>query len=171
MGILLIQLLAARGAHVIGAARGRAKLEVVAGAGAGAAIDYGAPDWAERVLEATAGERPSVVLDGVGGELGAAAFSLLAEEGRFSAHGSASGVFAPVDPQESRRRHLSVTTISDLQLGAGDRARLLHSALEEVRGRRMTSLVGQSFSLGDAVKAHLAVEARETVAKTLLVVD
>ena len=32
-------------------------------------------------------------------------------------------------------------------------------------------LLGQTFPLPEASKAHLAIEARETVAKTLLVVD
>ena len=52
MGILLVQLLAARGARVIGAARGQAKLEAVARAGALAAVDYGLPDWPAAVLDA-----------------------------------------------------------------------------------------------------------------------
>ncbi len=40
MGILLVQLLANRGAHVVGAVRGRTKQEVVSGAGADVAVDY-----------------------------------------------------------------------------------------------------------------------------------
>jgi NADPH:quinone reductase len=168
MGILLVQLLAARGTHVVGAARGRTKQELVAGAGAAVAIDYGEPGWAERVLEATAGQGVSIVLDGVGGELGAAAFTLLADGGHFSAHGAASGSFTPIDPEERRGRRVSVTTIADLQFAPGDRGRLLHAALEEVRAGRVAPLIGQSFPLGEAAKAHLAIETREALAKTLL---
>jgi NADPH:quinone reductase len=171
MGIVLVQLLASRGAKVIGAARGRTKQDVVSEAGAYAAIDYGEPGWSEAVLEATGGQHPTLVLDGVGGQLGAEGFALLADGGRVSAHGTPSGSFAPIDPDESRQRGISVTRITDLQYGQGDRARLLATVLAEVEAGRVTPLVGQVLPLADASKAHQAMEARETLAKTLLVPD
>jgi NADPH:quinone reductase len=168
MGVLLVQLLASRGVHVIGASRGRTKQEIVAAAGALAAIDYQEPGWTGAVLEATGGRRPTVVLDGVGGRLGAAAFELIADGGRFSAHGAPSGSFAPIDRTEARRRQVRVTTIGDLQYGEGDRSRLLEAVLTEVEAGRVAPLVGQIVPLADASKAHVAMEARETLAKTLL---
>jgi NADPH2:quinone reductase len=168
MGILLVQLLAARGAKVVGAARGSAKRDVVSGGGAAATIDYGEPGWTDVVLSATGGRRPTVVLDGVGGAIGGEAFHLIAEGGRFSAHGAPSGSFAPIDPGEAEGRGVTVTTIADLQYGEGDRSRLLTAVLAEVTTGRVAPLVGQTFSLAEASKAHLAIENRETVAKTLL---
>ncbi len=168
MGILLVQLLVARGTQVVGAVRGGAKRDAVARAGAHATVDYGQPGWTDGVLEATGGSRPWAVLDGVGGRLGAEAFPLLAEEGWFSAHGSAGGSFASFDPDAARRRGIAVTTIADLQHGPGDRPRLLRAALDEVRRGRLRPFVGQTFSLAEASKAHQALESRETVAKTLL---
>jgi NADPH:quinone reductase len=168
MGILLIQLLTARGAHVIGAAADQAKRDVIAGAGARAAIDYRDPDWTDRVLQATGGRRPSIVLDGVGGQRGACAFALVTDGGQFSAHGSASGSFAPIDAQASRGRHITLITIADLQFGAAHRTKLMEAALEEVRDNRMAPLIGQSFVLGEAARAHLGIEARSALAKTLL---
>jgi NADPH:quinone reductase len=168
MGILLVQLLAARGANVVGAAGGSTKRDVVSGAGAVAAIDYGEAGWADAVLDATGGRRPTVVLDGIGGAIGAQAFGLIADGGRFSAHGTPSGSFARIDRRESERRGVTVTTIADLQFGEGDRPRLLTAILAELGAGRVAPLVGQTFSLADASKAHLAIESRETVAKTLL---
>ena len=49
MGILLVQLLRSRGARVIGAARGKAKVDAVSEAGADVVVDYGQPDWASEV--------------------------------------------------------------------------------------------------------------------------
>jgi len=168
MGILLVQLLAARGVNVIGAARGQAKLAAVARAGALAAVDYGEPGWAEAVLEAAGGVRPAVVLDGVGGTVGAAAFDLVADGGRFSAHGSPSGSFAGIDADAARRRRVQVSTIRDLQYGAGDRGRLMKDVLGHLAERRISPLIGQTFPLAEAARAHEAIEARRTVAKTLL---
>ena len=168
MGILLVQLLAARGMKVVGAARGSKKRDVVSAAGAAAVIDYGEPGWTAAVLDATGGRRPTVVLDGAGGTIGGAAFGLVADGGRFSAHGTPSGSFAPIDPGESERRGVTVTTLPDLQYGEGDRSRLLTAVLAEVGAGRLAPFVGQTFSLAEAWKAHLAIESRETVAKTLL---
>jgi NADPH2:quinone reductase len=168
MGILLIQLLTVRGARVIGAARGKAKREAVAAAGAKATIDYGQPDWAHAVLQTTGGVPPAVALDGVGGDIGARAFELLREGGRFSAHGSSSGAFAPIDAAEARRRGVTVTSITDLQYPPGSRSRLLRAALDELRHGVIAPIVGQTFALSDAARAHDAIEARATIAKTLL---
>ncbi len=171
MGILLVQLLAARGVLVVGAARGSAKRAVVAEAGAAAAIDYGEAGWTAAILDATGGRRPTVVLDGVGGAVGGSAFEVIADGGRFSAHGSPSGSFATIDPVESERRGVIVTTITDLRFGTGDRSRLLVAVLTELAAGELAPLVGQAFSLAEASKAHLAIESRETVAKTLLLCD
>ncbi len=168
MGLLLVQLLASRGAKVLGAARGSIKREVVSEAGAVAAIDYGEPGWTDALLDASSGRRPSVVLDGVGGTIGGEAFGLIAHGGRFSAHGTPSGSFARIEKAEAERRDVTVTTIADLQYGEGDRSRLLAAILSEIDAGRATPLVGQTFSLAEAAKAHLAIESRETIAKTLL---
>ena len=168
MGILLVQLLAAQGANVVGAARGHAKLAAVSRAGAAAAVDYGEPGWADAVLEAAGGARPAVVLDGVGGAIGAAAFALVADGGRFSAHGSPSGSFAGIDSDAARQRRVLVSTIRDLQYGAGDRSRLMKDVLGQLAERRIAPFIGQTFALAEAAKAHEAIEARRTVAKTLL---
>jgi NADPH2:quinone reductase len=168
MGILLVQLLAGRGAQVIGAARGKAKLEAVAAAGARATVDYGLPDWADAVLAATGGARPALTLDGVGGPIGTAAFDMMADGGRFSAHGSPSGSFADIDADTARNRQVQVSTIGDLQFGHGDRSRLMKDVIDQLAERRIVPLIGQTFSLAEARKAHQAIEARQTLAKTLL---
>jgi NADPH2:quinone reductase len=171
MGIILVELLARSGAFVVGAARGKAKQDAVMGAGAHAFVDYGSAGWTGAVLAATGGQRPTVVLDGVGGGLGRAAFDLVAEGGRFSAHGAPSGSFAPIDGDEAERRRVRLRTIADLQYEPGDRPRLTQAALGKVADGEAKPLVGQTFALADAAQAHLAIESRTTVAKTLLVVD
>jgi NADPH2:quinone reductase len=168
MGILLVQLLAARGGRVIGAAGGQAKQEVVATSGAKAAIDYSQPDWPDAVLRTTGGVRPTAVFDGVGGNIGSQAFELLADGGQFSAHGSASGTFAPIDADQAGRRRVTVTTIFDLQHRSEDRSRLMRAALDELHDGAIAPVVGQMFPLADACGAHYAIETRKTVGKTLL---
>jgi NADPH2:quinone reductase len=171
MGILLVQLLSAHGVNVVGAARGQAKLAAISRAGALAAVDYGVPDWDTAVLDATGGARLAVVLDGVGGPIGSAAFGLVADGGRFSAHGAPSGSRASIDEDVAAHRRIRVGTIRDLQYGPGDRSRLMGEVLRQLAGRRISPLIGQTFSLADAAKSHEAIEGRRTVAKTLLLTD
>jgi NADPH2:quinone reductase len=64
-----------------------------------------------------------------------------------------------------------VTTIRDLQYGAGDRARLMKGILGQLAERNIAPLIGQAFPLADAAEAHAAIAARRTVAKTLLITE
>jgi NADPH:quinone reductase len=168
MGILLVQLLRARGARVIGAARGPAKVHAVGAAGADAVVDYGQPDWTSSVLDATGGLGPAVVLDGVGGQLGLDAYGIIADGGRFSAHGAPSGGFAAIDRGDAGRRKVTVTGLGDLQVRPGERADLARQLLPDLASGKIRPLIGQTFPLVEAARAHALIEARESVAKTLL---
>ena len=171
MGILLVQLLLMRGARVIGAARGRAKVDAVRAAGADVVIDYGHPDWTSEVVRATGGAGPAVVLDGVGGQFGRDAYETMADGGRFSAHGGPSGSFTSIDPDDAKRRGIAVTGLRDLQVRPGERADLARQILPDVLSGKVRPLIGQIFPLTEAARAHAMIEAREAIAKTLLTSD
>ncbi|HEY0540321.1 MAG TPA: zinc-binding dehydrogenase [Actinoallomurus sp.] len=169
MGILLVQLAHAAGAHVIGAARGTRKLDLVREQGASFAVDYSEPGWIPRIREATGGAGVDVVFDGAGGGIGRAAFEVTARGGRFSAHGAPSGGFAVLDPEERHRRGVTVRGIEHLQLAPDEMRQVLARALAEGAAGRMRPVIGQTFPLERAADAHAAIEAREVVGRTLLV--
>jgi NADPH2:quinone reductase len=171
MGLLLVQLARARGARVVGAARGEAKLAAVRAHGAEAAIDYSEPDWTERVLAALGGERPRVVLDGVGGELGRAALAITADGGGFSAHGAASGDFTPPDDDAARERGIAVRGISEVQFSPEESDRRLREVLGQAAAGRVAPVIGRTYPLEDAAEAHRRIEAREVIGKSLLLVN
>ncbi len=56
----------------------------------------------------TGGDGVDLVYDGVGGEIGRAAFGLLRDGGRFMVHGMASGSFTAVPPEEVEARGLEL---------------------------------------------------------------
>jgi NADPH2:quinone reductase len=85
LGSLLVQLAHRAGARVIGAARGRQKLDLAEQLGADAVVDYSQSGWLEQVLTDTGGAGADMVFDGVGGEIGRTAFAVTAHGGRFSA--------------------------------------------------------------------------------------
>ncbi|WP_285369630.1 MULTISPECIES: zinc-binding dehydrogenase [unclassified Streptomyces] len=168
LGILMVQLALAAGERVVAAARGKRKLDLLRELGAHAVVDYSLPGWEERVREATGGAGPDMVYDGVGGELGLAAFELTARGGQFSAHGAAAGGFAPVDPAEARRREVTVRGIEQVQFAPDVGRGLLRRALTEAAAGRIRPVIGQTFPLERAADAHRAMEARDVLGKTLL---
>jgi NADPH2:quinone reductase len=171
MGLLLVQLVKARGARVVGAARGERKLAAVRAQGADAAVDYSEPGWPDRVTAALGGEKPQVVLDGVGGEIGREAFAITADGGAFSAHGAASGEFTPLDRNAARERGITISGIADVQFSAEEADRRLRYALSEAAAGRLTPVIGATYPLEDAAEAHRRIEAREVVGKSLLLID
>lgn len=167
MGTLLVQLAAGRGAHVVALARRPDKLSLVRELGARVAVDGSSPDWPDQAREALGGAA-DLVLDGVGGTLGAKAFPLTADGGRFSAHGAPTGGFAPVDTEEAGRRGIKLFGIEHVQFTATDARRLRAYALEEAASGRIRAVVGRVFALERAGEAHAAVEERLVVGKVLL---
>jgi NADPH2:quinone reductase len=170
VGSLLVQLARAAGARVVGAARGQHKLDLAKELGAEAVVDYSQPGWPERVRDVTGGRGPDVVFDGVGGQVGQDAFGAMAPGGRFSIRGAASGAPTVIDAAEARRRQVSVIGIEQLQkFGAEAKARV-ERVLAEAAAARIRPTIGQTFPLERAGAAHAAIEAREVLGKTLLVI-
>jgi NADPH2:quinone reductase len=132
------------------------------------AVDYSAPEWTQIVRRETGGTGPDVILDGVGGQIGQDAFTVIAPSGRFSAHGAPSGSFAQIDPAEAERRSATVRGIEQVQFDPADLPPLVEQALAEVSAGRIEPVIGQSFPLIEAARAHRSIESRDTLGKTLL---
>ena len=172
VGAQVIQLARAAGAErVIGLARGAEKLALVKELGADIAVDYTAEDWPAQV-RAAAPEGVTVVLDGVGGDIGRQAFDLTARGGRFVVFGFASGTPTVLDPAVVAER--GIVTPAYLGPPTGPRSpeeqlRQMREALGAAAEGRLKPLVGRSFPLAEAAAAHTAISNRETVGKTVLV--
>jgi NADPH:quinone reductase len=169
LGSLFIQAAGNAGTTVIGVAGGPDKTERVRELGATAAVDSLASDWPERVHVALGERQLSVVLDGVGGELGRHALELLAPGGRMVVFGWSSGEPTQLTTMDVFGRSLTVTTGLGPDIGSPERKRELEArALAEAAAGRLTPLLSR-FPLADAAAAHTALESRRTVGKTVLV--
>jgi NADPH2:quinone reductase len=162
VGSLLVQLARLAGATVLAAAGGERKLGVATSLGADEVVDYSRPGWTEGL------EPVDIVLDGVGGEIATSAFSLLRPGGRYLPFGAAGGAFAPVDQDAARAREVAIVA-SGPPSPAENRA-LAERALATAAAGRLRPLIGSRLSLAEAAEAHRAIEARETVGKTVLLV-
>jgi NADPH:quinone reductase len=166
VGTLLVQLARHAGARVVALAGQPGKLALARDLGADLTVDYRRGDWPGQV-RAAAGH-VDVVFDGVGGDVGQAAFGLLGAGGRFCPFGMASGSFAPVTPELAGAH--GVTVIRGGPADAEEPDALTRAALAEAAAGRLRTVIGQEFDLAEASAAHAAIESRATIGKTLLTV-
>lgn len=167
MGALAVQAAKQAGATVVGVAGGPEKVAKVRALGADLAVDYLRPEW-KAEIEAALGERPvTVALDGVGGDIGRATLELLAAGGRLVLFGWSSGEPTPISAMDLFARGITVS--------AGIGARIFNRpgglrSLETEALAAATTLVPlvTTFPLAEAAKAHIAIKARETTGKVVL---
>jgi NADPH2:quinone reductase len=155
LGTVLVQLAHAAGAHVVGAVRGAEKQALVLKLGADEVIGYGEPGEFD------------VVFDGLGGEIGQAAFGTLRQGGRFSNYGTASG--SPTVITENPYGVL-VRGMEQLAGFGPGRRRRAEQVMHDAAAGRITPVIGQTYPLERAADAHAAIEARRFVGKSLLLV-
>jgi NADPH2:quinone reductase len=161
VGTLLVQLAKAAGGTVVALAGGPRKTQLASTLGADDAVDYLDPDWPTRL-----GGPVDVVFDGVGGDIGRIAFAQLAPGGRILTYGLASGTWTAIPEDEAAARGVTVVRPT---AGPEEMRRLTLSALRAAADGRLRPVIGQRFPLERAADAHAAMEARQTVGKTLLV--
>jgi NADPH2:quinone reductase len=167
LGSLFVQEAAALGATVVALAGGAAKIDRAQTLGAGIAIDYLRAGWSDEVLDALAGRAATVVLDGVGGAIGRAAFELLGPGGRLVRFGWSSGASADISPEEFTARGVRDVAMTGAQL-MPRRAELEAAALRKAATSRWQPIV-QDFALTRAADAHDAIETRASTGKVVLI--
>jgi NADPH2:quinone reductase len=171
IGSLLVRWAKATGAGPVVAASGGAdKARAAARFGADLAVDYSAADWVARVRRATGGRGADVVLDAVGGAVGAAALEATADGGRFGLYGFTSGTWTPLDAHTIGRRGLSV--VGPLGVVFARSAARQHAdaelALRAAADGRLLPHIHGVLPLRRAAQAHAALESRSTVGAVLL---
>lgn len=171
VGSLAVQLAKLAGARpVIGTAGSVEKRELALSLGADHAVDYAREDWVERVLEATGGRGADVVLESVGGDVGARAYECLAPLGRLATFGAASGEgLRPPDMWQLNLKGQTVSGYGGPWIRPG-RAEVARGALAHHLREGELRVVGRSFPLAKAASAHRAVEGRATTGKVVLFV-
>lgn len=164
IGWLLVQAARAAGAAVIAAAGGPEKLDRLRALEPDELVDYTAPDWAASVRKP-----PTVVLDGVGGAVGRAAFDLLAPGGRLIMFGYSAGSLTRFDSDELVARSLTASWGFGFRPGTGPTALrpYVEEALRRAARGEWQPLVS-TYPLAEAARAHADLEQRRTVGKVVL---
>ena len=171
VGLLLCQMIRARGGEVIGTVSTDAKADAAVAAGAHHIIRYDREDVAQRVREITSTHGVRVVYDGVGRDTFDASLHSLAPRGVMALFGQSSGPVESFDPQILNQLGSLFLTRPSLTHFTGTpeelrwRASEVFEALEN--GSLSFSLHG-TYPLENAHKAHADLAARLTSGKLLL---
>ena len=171
IGLLLVQLLAARGVRVIGTASSEAKERAALEAGAEAVLRYSDPavDVAAEARRISGGG-VAVAFDSVGAPTNAASLDALRVLGTLVIYGQAGGPPPPIDPQALTPRGLAVRRFGFAHY-ARTRAELERHAeavLGGVQGGTLALRIADRLPLAEAAEAHRRLEARSVVGKLLL---
>ena len=172
VGLLLTQLVTARGGRVIATVGSAAKAELATAAGAEVVVRYDEQPFPAAVREATGGKGAAVVYDGVGASTFDGSLDSLRPRGLLALYGAASGPVPPLDPQVLNRKGSLFLTRPTLGHYTASREELLARTGELFSAVVAGSLhvrIGATLALEDAARAHEDLEARRTTGKVLLI--
>jgi len=170
VGLLLTQLVRARGGHVLATTSTEDKAELARAAGADEVV-VGYAGFADRVRELSGGAGAAVVYDGVGRTTFDAGLTALRPGGRMIVYGAASGQPEPLELHRLagagslfvQRPTLATYTRTPELL-----RRLAGAVLETVAAGRLDVRIGARLPLAEARRGHEELEARRTTGKLLL---
>jgi NADPH2:quinone reductase len=169
LGVLLVQAARAAGSTVVGAAGGDGKVALARSLGADVAVDYSEAGWADAVRDALGDRQVTLVLDGVGGDIGRAALELADLGGRIVLYGGSSGSWTEISTDDVVGRGLTISSaIGPRLLQREGGLRPLETRALRLAAEGTVKPVVTSFALADAAAAHVALETRATRGKVVL---
>jgi NADPH2:quinone reductase len=170
VGLLMIQLLKAKGAHVITTVSTDAKEQLAREAGADHVLRY--DGFAERVRDLTSGTGADVVYDGVGRDTFDGSLASLRIRGMLVLFGGASGPVPPFDPQRLNAGgslYLTRPTMGHYLRDARERRWRSDEVFAAAAAGSLKVRIGARYSLAEAAQAHDDLEQRRTTGKVILV--
>ncbi len=172
VGSILVQWAKHLGARVIGTAGSEAKAELARGHGADHVILYRDQDVAAEVRRLTDGRGVPVAYDSVGAATFEGTLGSLARRGMFVSFGNASGPvppFAPLRLSQAGSLFFTRPTMFDYTATTEELDESAGALFDVIKSGAVKIDIGQTFALGDACRAHEALEGRETVGASLLI--
>lgn len=172
LGLLLTQMLSAKGVRVIGTTSTEEKERLARDAGAAEVIRYTEQDLRAEVERLTDGRGVDVVYDSVGKDTFDAGLDVLRPRGFMVLCGASSGPVPPFDPQLLNPKGSLYLTRPTLGHYVATREELLErggAVLSAVAEGRLDVRIGGRYALDEAGRAHDDLQGRRTTGKLLLI--
>lgn len=172
VGLLLVQMAKAIGAHVIGTSGSEEKAELAREAGADDVIVYTEKDFEEETRRLTGGKGVHVVYDGVGKTTFDKDLNIMRPRGYVVLFGGASGPVPPFDAIKLTQKGSLFLTRPSLAHYIATREELEQRAtavMDMIASGKLKLRITHIYKLDQAEQAHRDLEGRKTTGKLLLI--
>ena len=168
VGLLLVQLLKARGVYVIGTASTDEKRDLAVEYGADVAVSY--DDFVEEAYHVTSGHGVDVVFDAVGKPTLPNAFDAVRTRGSIVLYGRAGGIPDAIVPTTLMGRSISLigANSGDYVATRADLERIAGALFAAVTNEGLYVRIDRTLPLSNASEAHRLLAGRNTSGKILL---
>ncbi|KAI9152124.1 putative quinone oxidoreductase [Paramyrothecium foliicola] len=172
VGILLVQMLRALGAKVIGTASTEEKCALARKHGAEWTINSN-DDVVAKVNEITNGHGIDAILDGVGKATFEADLKMIALKGHLVSFGNASGAVPPVNLLDLSAKNVKLVrpTLFGYLADRADWEKYTTELFDLVASKKLEILIHKVYDLADSGSAHTDIESRKTTGKLLIKCD
>lgn len=173
VGLLLVQMARAIGAHVIGTVSSREKEKLAREAGADEVIVFTEQDFESEVNRLTGGKGVEVVYDGVGKATFEKNLNVMRLRGMLVLYGMSSGPVPPVDPaklSEKGSLYMARTTLAHFTATRDELLARTSALFGMIAEGKLKLRIAKTYPLAEAAQAHRDMEARAVAGKLLLVV-
>ncbi|MDE2511976.1 MAG: NADPH:quinone reductase [Elusimicrobia bacterium] len=167
VGVAAAQLAVAAGLNAIGTGGGADGAAFVKSLGVHFAFDHRAPGYRDEILKATAGKGADVIVEMLANINLPGDLALAAPGGRVVVVGSRGPV--AIDPRAAMTKDASILGMSLWNMNDADRAAVHASLGKGLADGTLKPVIGRSFALADASKAHEALLASGARGKIVLI--
>ncbi|KAK2012863.1 NAD(P)-binding protein [Colletotrichum eremochloae] len=170
VGLLLVQMLRAVGAKVIGAASTDAKCALARDNGAEWVVNTSSQDLVAEVARITDGHGADVVFDGVGKATFDGDLQLAARKGRLVIFGNASGAVPPFDILKLGQKNLKVMrpVVNNYTATRDELDKYSGELFDMITSGKLKIAIHKVYPIQDVKSAHTDIESRKTTGKLLL---
>lgn len=172
VGLLLTQMIVAKGGIVIGTTSSEDKAQKARERGAQHVIRYDTDDWVARVKEIAGEHGVDVVYDGVGADTFEGGLSVLRPRGVMALFGASSGPVPPFDLQRLGALGSLIVTRPSLAHYINDPKEFrwrTSELFDSIASNKLDISIAREFPLAEAADAHRALQSREYSGKILLI--
>jgi NADPH2:quinone reductase len=168
VGTAAVQLATARGLRVLGTAGTEEGRRLVREQGAREVFDHHAPDYLDRIMDATAGRGVDVILEMVGQTNLGKDLTILAPQGRVVVIGNRGRV--EIDARDAMARDAEVRGMVLPNTPPAQLASIHAALVAGLANGTLNPVIGSQFPLAQAVEAHRAITEGGKLGKVVLTV-
>jgi NADPH2:quinone reductase len=171
VGLILCQMLVAKGVTVIGTVSSAEKELLAKAAGATHVIRYDQEEFASAVSRVTGGKKCNVVYDGVGADTFEGSLQCIEPRGTLALFGAASGPVPPFDLQRlSSLGSLNITrpTIAHFIQTREELVWRTGNIFDAIKAGELKIAIAGFYALEDTAQAHTDIQSRRTSGKLLI---